>query len=64
MNDEPDSPIDTCSKKKSFMDDDDDDIPVLKRSPDAHEKTREEKDRETQEAFRKAAEADGMLFHC
>jgi hypothetical protein len=63
MNDEPDSPIDTRPKKKSFMDDDDDDIPALKaaaQSGPAREKTKEEKDREADEAFRKAAEADGM----
>jgi hypothetical protein len=59
MNDEPDSPIETRPKKKSFMDDDDDDIPSLKRAPESREKTKEEKDREAQEAFRKAAEADG-----
>jgi COPII coat assembly protein SEC16 len=63
MNDEPDSPIDTRPKKKSFMDDDDDDIPALKaaaQSGPARGKTKEEKDREADEAFRKAAEADGM----
>lgn len=60
MNDEPDSPIDTRPKKKSFMDDDDDDIPALKSAPGNREKTKEEKDREAQEAFRKAAEADGI----
>lgn len=56
--DEPDSPINTRPKKKSFMDDDDDDIPALKRGPDSREKTKAEKDREADEAFRKAAEAD------
>jgi hypothetical protein len=62
MSDEPDSPIDTRPKKKSFIDDDDDDIPALKAAPSgpAREKTKEEKDREADEAFRKAAEADGM----
>ena len=59
MNDEPDSPIDTRPKKKSFMDDDDDDIPALKRPAETREKTKAEKDREADEAFRKAAEADG-----
>jgi hypothetical protein len=59
MNDEPDSPIDTRPKKKSFMDDDDDDIPALKRAPASGEKSKAEKDREADEAFRKAAEADG-----
>lgn len=55
MNDEPDSPIDTRPKKKSFMDDDYDDSP----STQSREKTKAEKDREAEEAFRKAAEADG-----
>jgi hypothetical protein len=59
MNEEPDSPVST-RPKKSFMDDDDDDIPTLKATP--AEKTKEEKDREADEAFRKAAEADGMLL--
>lgn len=63
MNDEPDSPVETRPKKKSFMDDDDDDIPALKRPPEApREKTKAEKDREADEAFRKAAEADGKLM--
>ncbi|KAM3073376.1 vesicle coat component [Clarireedia jacksonii] len=56
---EPDSPIDTKPKKKSFMDDDDDDIPALKASTQPREKTKAEKDREADEAFRKAAEEDG-----
>jgi COPII coat assembly protein SEC16 len=60
MNDEPDSPVDTRPKKKSFMDDDDDDIPALKAAPVARDKTKAEKDREADEAFRRAAEADGM----
>ncbi|KAL5319347.1 hypothetical protein ACEPPN_012398 [Leptodophora sp. 'Broadleaf-Isolate-01'] len=59
-NDEPDSPIDTRPKKKSFMDDDDDDIPSLKTAPSTQEKTKAEKDREADEAFRKAAEADAQ----
>jgi hypothetical protein len=59
MNEEPDSPISTRPKKKSFMDDDDDDIPALKAGTPA-EKTKAEKDREADEAFRKAAEADGQ----
>ncbi|KAM0179102.1 hypothetical protein ACHAPC_008162 [Botrytis cinerea] len=55
---QPDSPIST-RPKKSFMDDDDDDIPVLKTPVDSsREKTKAEKDREADEAFRKAAEAD------
>ena len=60
MNEEPDSPIDTRPKKKSFMDDDDDDIPALKAR--TNEKTKAEKDREADEAFRRAAEADGMFL--
>ncbi|PQE23096.1 COPII coat assembly SEC16 protein [Rutstroemia sp. NJR-2017a WRK4] len=55
---EPDSPIDTKPKKKSFMDDDEDDIPALKASSQPREKTKAEKDREADEAFRKAAEED------
>ncbi|ROT42144.1 hypothetical protein SODALDRAFT_326309 [Sodiomyces alkalinus F11] len=41
-------------KKKSIMDDDDDGIPALR----AQAKTKEEKDRENEEMFRKAAEED------
>lgn len=59
---QPDSPIST-KPKKSFMDDDDDDIPGLKaRAETTREKTKAEKDREADEAFRKAAEADGKHF--
>ncbi|TVY40296.1 COPII coat assembly protein [Lachnellula subtilissima] len=53
---EPDSPVETKHKKKSFMDDDDE-------GPGAsatQEKTKAEKDREADEAFRKAAEADAQ----
>ncbi|KUJ11534.1 uncharacterized protein LY89DRAFT_624895 [Mollisia scopiformis] len=60
MDDEPDSPVDTRPQKKSFMDDDDDDIPGLKQQPVGGEKTKAEKDREADEAFRKAAEADAQ----
>ena len=42
-------------------DDDDDDIHALKTTP--AEKTKAEKDREADEAFRKAAEADGKFLH-
>ncbi|TAQ90694.1 hypothetical protein B7494_g977 [Chlorociboria aeruginascens] len=56
-NDEPDSPID-ARPKESFMDDNEDSIPALKAAS-AAEKTTAEKDREADEAFRKAAEADG-----
>jgi hypothetical protein len=45
------------------MDDDEDDIPALKAAPAAHEKTKAEKDREADEAFRKAAEEDGKHPH-
>jgi len=58
ISDEPDSPIETRPKKKSFIDDDEDDIPALKQAPANREKTKAEKDREADEAFRKAAEAD------
>jgi hypothetical protein len=58
MDDEPvsDEPV---PEKKSFMDDDDD-VPAAPAAP--REKTKAEKDREADEAFRKAAEADGMCF--
>ncbi|RDW94305.1 hypothetical protein BP5796_00068 [Coleophoma crateriformis] len=57
MNDEPDSPVTTKPKKKSFMDDDDD----ISTAPAASGgKTKAEKDREADEAFRKAAEADAQ----
>jgi hypothetical protein len=63
MNDDPDSPIDTRPKKKSFMDDDDEPVPATtddnKAQPPKAEKSKAEKDREANEAFRKAAEADG-----
>ncbi|KAK0101171.1 vesicle coat component [Cadophora gregata] len=61
-NDEPDSPVEPRPKKKSFMDDDDDDIPGLKAAPAStpREKTKAEKDKEADEAFRKAAEADAQ----
>ncbi|KIM96000.1 hypothetical protein OIDMADRAFT_132996 [Oidiodendron maius Zn] len=56
-------PTEAPPKQKSFMDDGDDDFPVAKAEPAApREKTKAEKDREADEAFRKAAEADGMLF--
>lgn len=57
--DEPDSLADGPSKKKSFMDYDDD-VPSVKPALANGEKTKAEKDREADEAFRKAAEADGM----
>ncbi|ESZ91460.1 hypothetical protein SBOR_8155 [Sclerotinia borealis F-4128] len=54
---QPDSPIGT-KPKKSFMDDDDDISSLKARSESTGEKTKAEKDREADEAFRKAAEAD------
>ncbi|EHL03866.1 putative COPII coat assembly protein SEC16 [Glarea lozoyensis 74030] len=60
MGDEPDSPIDTKPRKKSFMDDDDDDISIPKKTSATGEKSKAEKDREAEEAFRKAAEADAQ----
>jgi hypothetical protein len=59
MNDEPDSPVDTRTKKKSFMDDDGDEYSRPGPASAGGEKTKAEKDREADEAFRKAAEADG-----
>ncbi|OBT86311.1 hypothetical protein VE02_07435 [Pseudogymnoascus sp. 03VT05] len=56
MNDEPSSPTDTGSKKKSFMDDEDE--TARKPSGGAGEMTKAEKDRAADEAFRKAAEED------
>ncbi|KAH8586139.1 Sec23-binding domain of Sec16-domain-containing protein [Bisporella sp. PMI_857] len=57
---EPDSSLETQPKKKSFMEDDDeyDFKPVSATG----EKTKAEKDREVDEAFRKAAEADGEFI--
>lgn len=55
---EPDSPIETRPKKKSFMDDDEDDIPALKAQASGG-KSKADKDREADAAFRAAAEADG-----
>lgn len=52
---EPESPEEK-KPKRSFMDDDDDDFVGKSRAP--KEKTKEEKDREADEAFRKAAEED------
>lgn len=63
MNNEPDSPIDNRPKKNSFMDDDDELVPATvgdkKAEPPTAEKSKAEKDRDADEAFRKAAEADG-----
>ena len=46
-------------KKKGFMDDNEDDIPVLRSSED---RSREEKDRENAEMFRKIAEEEGKHY--
>ena len=48
--------------KKSFMDDDDDDFTSRAAADLKAEKAK--KDREVDEAFRKAAEADGMFYQC
>ena len=53
-----DSPAEEKPKKKSLMDDDDDDFEARAAALRKEEKAR--KDREADEAFRRAAEADGM----
>ncbi|KAJ9131097.1 Protein transport protein sec16 [Pleurostoma richardsiae] len=53
-NDDGDSGSEAKPKKSSFMDDDEDDVPALQSG----EKSKEEKDRENAELFRKAAEED------
>ena len=55
------SPVEEKSKKKSFMDDDDDDFEARAAALRKEEKAR--KDREADEAFRRAAEADGIYHH-
>ena len=56
------SQVEENPKKKSFMDnDDDDDFEARAAALRKEEKTR--KDREADEAFRRAAEADGMYHH-
>ena len=56
------SPLEENPKTKSFMDnDDDDDFEARAAALRKEEKMR--KDREADEAFRKAAEADGMYHH-
>ncbi|KAG0648532.1 transport sec16 [Hyphodiscus hymeniophilus] len=57
LNEELDSPISTRPKNNSFIDDDGDDRPAP-RTANSAEKSKAEKDREADEAFRKAAEAD------
>lgn len=55
-NDDEDSPVETKPKKKSFMDDDDD---FAAKTAAIKKAEKERKDREADDAFRKAAEADG-----
>lgn len=52
---------DVLKKKKSFMDDDDDDD-LAARAAAIQKAEKARKDREADEAFRKAAEADGKFF--
>lgn len=52
----------TIQRKKSFMDDDEDDD-IGARAAAVQKAEKERKDREADEAFRKAAEADGEFFH-
>lgn len=54
------SPVQEKTKKKSFMDDDEDDFAT--RAAAILKKEKAQKDREADEAFRKAAEADGKAF--
>ena len=54
------SPVQEKPKKKSFMDNDDDDFEARAAATLKQDKAR--KDRDADEAFRKAAEADGMAF--
>lgn len=53
------SPVEEKPKKKSFMDDDDDDD-FEARAAALRKEEKARKDREVDEAFRRAAEADGM----
>lgn len=55
------SPVEEKAKKKSFMDDDDNDFEARAAALRKEEKAR--KDREADEAFRRAAEADGNYHH-
>lgn len=58
---EEDSPVETKSKKKSFMDDDEDEDFEAKAAA-LKKAEKERKDREADDAFRKAAEADGKFI--
>lgn len=65
MGDAPSSPDEKKPKKKTYGDDDEDDWGMPKPKPagdSGREKTKAEKDREADEAFRKAAEEDGELL--
>ena len=55
-----DSPVEERSKKKSFMNDDDDDDDFEARAAALRKEEKARKDREADEVFRRAAEADGM----
>ena len=48
--------------KKPFMDDDDDDDDLARRASELKKKQKTEADRQADEAFRKAAEADGKFL--
>ena len=50
------------SKKKGFMDDDEEDDDLAARAAALKSKQKSEADRVADEAFRKAAEADGVYF--
>ena len=56
---EDDSPVQEKPKKKSFIEDDDDDF--VARAAAVLKQEKAQKDREADEAFRKAAEADGKF---
>lgn len=56
---EVESPVEERSKKKSLMDDDDDDF--VARAAAVLKQEKAQKDREADDAFRKAAEADGRF---
>ena len=54
------SPVEEKLKKKTLMDDDDDDDGFEARAAALRKEEKARKDREAEEAFRRAAEADGM----
>lgn len=57
------SPVEEKPKKKSFMDDDDDDDDLAARAAAIQKAERERRNREADEAVRRAAEEDGKLSH-